>query len=367
MTDTASTTTTPEAATFSALLSLLQGAQRSVLNPSPSMSFQIVQGTRDRTKIPDYPPALIEGIVRERGKFLIAGASKSWKSFLAIELAVAVAAGDRWLGFECRQGKVLYVNLEIDDSQFRNRVAEMADAKNTDNDLLEKNLSIVLRSKEPYDASGLVEAILSKYGENQLDLVLIDPMYFLLRGSENEANVMREFCEQIDRLCKVIGCAVGVIHHHSKGMQGDRDVTDRSSGSSVLGRYFDAIVDVCRLTGNDNAMRAEFALRDYPEQSNVNYRFKHPLCVPDDKGELTQRGYVSSRGKAARKEDRRKDALKSVEDECERLIQDKEYIDRKEVVESLRMKKGTLSDLLQESERFKLESGANWCHISRRE
>lgn len=47
---------------------------------------------------------------------LIAGPSKAGKSFALIELAMAIASGTTWLGhFPCERGKVLYVNLEIDE------------------------------------------------------------------------------------------------------------------------------------------------------------------------------------------------------------------------------------------------------------
>lgn len=45
---------------------------------------------------------------------MISGASKSGKSFLLMQLAIALSEGGKWLGFQCKKSKVLYVNLEID-------------------------------------------------------------------------------------------------------------------------------------------------------------------------------------------------------------------------------------------------------------
>lgn len=63
--------------------------------------------------LPELPPEIISGIVRQGGKLLLAGASQSGKSYLLVELAVAVATGSTWVGFACAKGRVLYVNLEI--------------------------------------------------------------------------------------------------------------------------------------------------------------------------------------------------------------------------------------------------------------
>ena len=56
---------------------------------------------------PKLPEQLIEGIVRVGHKMLISGSSKAGKSFLLMELAIALSEGDKWLGFKCKKSKVL--------------------------------------------------------------------------------------------------------------------------------------------------------------------------------------------------------------------------------------------------------------------
>ena len=63
---------------------------------------------------PPLPKPLIKGVLRKGHKMLIAGSSKAGKSFLLMELAIAIAEGRPWLGMTCEKGRVLYVNLEID-------------------------------------------------------------------------------------------------------------------------------------------------------------------------------------------------------------------------------------------------------------
>lgn len=65
----------------------------------------------------DLPPLadpLIDGVLRQGHKLLLAGPSKAGKSFALIELCIAIAEGKQWLGWQCAQGRVLYVNLELD-------------------------------------------------------------------------------------------------------------------------------------------------------------------------------------------------------------------------------------------------------------
>ena len=62
----------------------------------------------------EVSPCLIDGILRKGHKMLISGPSKAGKSFLQIELCIAIAEGKKWLQWNCAQGRVMYVNLELD-------------------------------------------------------------------------------------------------------------------------------------------------------------------------------------------------------------------------------------------------------------
>ena len=96
--------------TILAMLHELQEARRGTEDNLPAM----MPLSRYR-EAPPQPEELIEGILRRGHKMLISGGSKAGKSFLLMELCVAIAEGGLWLDtFRYRKGRVLYVNLEID-------------------------------------------------------------------------------------------------------------------------------------------------------------------------------------------------------------------------------------------------------------
>ena len=65
--------------------------------------------------LPQLADPLIEGVLRQGHKMLLAGTSKAGKGFALIELCICIAEGRPWLGrFGCARGKVLYINLELD-------------------------------------------------------------------------------------------------------------------------------------------------------------------------------------------------------------------------------------------------------------
>ena len=80
----------------------------------------------DWESLPPLADALITGVLRKGHKMLLAGPSKAGKSFALIELCIAIAEGRPWLGrFSCAQGKVLYINLELDRASCLHRFKDV--------------------------------------------------------------------------------------------------------------------------------------------------------------------------------------------------------------------------------------------------
>lgn len=196
--------------------------------------------------LPPLGDCLIDGVLRERHKMLLAGPSKAGKSYMLLQLAIAIAEGYKWLGWPCKQGKVLYVNLELDEASCLHRLHDLYVALGIE----PKNLANIdiwnLRGKAvPMDV--LAPKLIRRAKKNHYSAVILDPIYKVLTGSENEADDMAKFCNEFDRICHELGAATIYCHHHSKGTQGQKSARDRSSGSGVFARDPDAILDVIEL------------------------------------------------------------------------------------------------------------------------
>lgn len=87
--------------------------------------------------------------------------------------------------------------------------------------------------------------------------IIIDPIYKVITGDENSADQMAHFCNQFDKVCTELGCAVIYCHHHSKGAQGGKRSMDRASGSGVFARDPDALIDLVELELNDDILKQE--------------------------------------------------------------------------------------------------------------
>lgn len=196
--------------------------------------------------LPELSPCLIENVLRQGHKMLIAGPSKAGKSFLQIELCIAIAEGRRWLSWACTQGKVLYVNLELDRASCLHRFKDVYEAMGWNPNNL-SNIDIWnLRGKSvPMDK--LAPKLIRRAAKKNYIAVIIDPIYKVITGDENSADQMAAFCNQFDKICTELGTAVIYCHHHSKGSQGGKRSMDRASGSGVFARDPDALLDLIEL------------------------------------------------------------------------------------------------------------------------
>lgn len=200
--------------------------------------------------LPELSPPLIDGVLRQGHKMLLAGPSKAGKSYALIELCCAIAEGRRWLGWVCARGKVLYVNLELDRASCLHRFRDVYTALGWQPKHL-ANIDVWnLRGKSiPMDK--LAPKLIRRAAKKQYIAIVIDPIYKVITGDENSADQMAHFCNQFDRVCTELGCAVIYCHHHSKGRQGQKQSMDRASGSGVFARDPDALLDLIELDLND--------------------------------------------------------------------------------------------------------------------
>jgi RecA-family ATPase len=250
------------------------------------------------------PPELIKGLLRQSHKMLVSGPPKAGKSFALMELAVAIAEEQKWLGFQCTKGRVLYINLEIDPSSTENRFRAIYDALKIPwsggKDIFVWNLrGYAMKMDE------LAPKIIQKIRKFEVSVVILDPIYKVITGDENNASEMGYFCNQFDRICADAGVSMIYCHHHSKGAQGSKKAMDRASGSGVFARDPDALVDFTPLEmtsdyvnnvqdDNETPWRVEFVLREFASPKPLDVKFVWPLHIIDDSGELSTLSQVGS-------------------------------------------------------------------------
>lgn len=260
--------------------------------------------------MPELKPELIPGILRVGHKLLLAGPSKAGKSFLLINLAISIAEGTDWLGAKCRQGRVCYVNLELDRASCLRRFREIYDRrglqpKNTE------NLTIWNLRGHAAPMNKLAPVLIHRFKAKGYAAVIIDPIYKVITGDENSATEMSEFCSYFDNVATEMDVSVIYCHHHSKGASGKySNAADRSSGSGVFARDPDAILDLRELNvdGLTDKYKADHpdacevltgwevsgTLREFAPAQPLRVWFDYPLHVTDANNYLAIASYSDS-------------------------------------------------------------------------
>lgn len=244
---------------------------------------------------PQLADELIEGVLRTGHKMLISGASKTSKSFMLIELAYAIAEGMNWMGKRCKQGKVLYVNLEVDRASCINRISEVYKAFGMNVGNHANNIDIWNLRGHATTMERLAPKLIRRCEKQGYIAVIIDPIYKVMNGDENKAGDMAAFCNQFDAIANALNCSVIYCHHFSKGFQGGKKSIDRASGSGVFARDPDAILTVTELDVPESLveakgipLRIEYTLREFKPLEPTDIWNRYPIHYVDDEGILSE-------------------------------------------------------------------------------
>lgn len=251
---------------------------------------------------PKLSPELIGGILREGNKMIITGESKAGKTCLSQELAVCIAEGKPWLGkFPCQQGKVLYINLEVEEASLFHRFKSIYLANGWE-------LGPNTHNIRPWNLRGFavpLEKLAAKVirrckNTGPYKAIILDPLYKVQQGDENSAEAIAAFCNALDKIAHETGAAIIYDHHHPKGAVGNRKIIDRGSGSGVFARDADAICDLSflepdkviletigqQIADGEKPMQVAFVLRDFKDVEPINIFFKFPIHYVDTAGLL---------------------------------------------------------------------------------
>lgn len=160
-------------------------------------------------------PELVEGWIPERGLGILYGASKVYKSFTALDIALSVANGIHWHGHKVKQGRVAYIAGE-GRAGVRKRIRGWCQHKG----LPATELFLRRSAANIMDAADLAK--IEQAFPQGLSLLVIDTYRRNIRPpagrpvSENSADDFGTACNLIQPLIERLGCSVLIIHHTNK-------------------------------------------------------------------------------------------------------------------------------------------------------
>ena len=104
---------------------------------------------------------VIDGLLAQ-GLYILAGAPKVGKSWLALDMCLSIAKGEKNLGLKTSQGTALYLCLEDSYARIQNRLYELTAPKSKDNIFL---AALHVYIKKKVDFSGTASELVSELKE----------------------------------------------------------------------------------------------------------------------------------------------------------------------------------------------------------
>jgi hypothetical protein len=244
--------------------------------PEADDSLPALQDAADLLALPvNKPPELVAGLVHQGSKLIIGGGSKSCKTWVMMDLALSIASGQPFWGLDTAQGPIVYLNLELPEWSFQERLAWLCTARRIK---LEHGQFIIwpLRGHS-CDWSHMESGIINRLKDRQLKAVFLDPTYKVLGSrDENSAGDMANLCAGFERLALATSAAVVNASHYSKGNQSAKIPMDRISGSGAVGRDADSVL--CMTAHEEeNHFVVETVLRNLKPMAPFTIAWEPPL------------------------------------------------------------------------------------------
>jgi hypothetical protein len=189
---------------------------------------------------------LIQDILPKKAFCALFAPPASWKSFLALDMAEAIATGRDWMGCRIPQkGAVLIIAGEGHGGLgARVKACKIQNNSPDGANLYVIRSQINLRSS-PEEFEALINSIndLIAQIDEPLQLVILDTLMRMSGNgfNENSSEDMGSVITQIGRIQSIFGCAIMVIHHSGK------DVTRGLRGHSSLLGAVDTELEINRL------------------------------------------------------------------------------------------------------------------------
>lgn len=217
----------------------------------------------------------MKGVLPRAELGVLFGESGSGKSFLALDIALALDAGEPWRGRATRRGRVVYIAAE-GAGGFRNRLKAAAADRGLSLDAIGMGvIADAPNMMEKTDALDVAKAIKAAGGA---DLVIVDTWAQVTPGSnENSGEDMGRALSHCKGIRRATGAMVLLVHHSGK------DSSKGARGWSGLRAAADVELEVLR--DQDARSVSVTKMKDGEDGAEYAFRLETVVLGLDEDGE----------------------------------------------------------------------------------
>lgn len=187
------------------------------------------------------------------GLTILAGRPKVGKSWMALQIALAVAAGGIALGERVKAGPVLYLALEDPPRRLKGRM----EALRWPIGLPAEFMPLGEFDKQIGDLrDGGGERLALQIERRGYRLVVIDTLSRAVYGDQRDEEEMTQALTPLQEMAHDLNCAAVLVDHHRKGFGADPDAVGDILGSTAKGAMADCVWGLYKERGKAGAKLA---------------------------------------------------------------------------------------------------------------
>lgn len=208
-----------------------------------------------------FPPRIpvVEGLMNQQELHLCSAPAKAGKTILQINLAIAVARGESFLGtFKTHKGKVLIIQTEVAATNFQSRLNQVT---NTDIDDI-GDLIFISSNRVKLDTEEGLEKLEQIIKRCDPKLIILDPFYTLHDSDEDRSSEIAPVLTNLREVIIRSNTTCLLIHHQGKGVANNNQVGHKHRGSSSLADVPDGSWSLNKSQDNQKATLS-FELRNH--------------------------------------------------------------------------------------------------------
>ena len=198
------------------------------------------------------------------------------KTFLALQMAIAITAGALFLGFRTEHAKVLYIALELDRIAMHERLLRFP--------ALADGLDVVY--DWPRGVKGL-ELLKAAVIEGRYGVIYVDMIAGILPpDAETNSYDLSPFLADLRHIALDNGVAIVALHHSIKGDSGDP--VSNLMGSTAFGAQADSIITIERKRGEPGTKI--YVNGNHGQERTIRARFDDCRWIPE--GEIDDAPHI---------------------------------------------------------------------------
>ncbi len=217
---------------------------------------------------------LVQDVIQRGSNGTFTASPKVGKSWAALDLAIAMALGEPWLGFAIPAPvRVAFISREDNPRLTSWRLEQLFRGRSAAHPGFIDNLRINSRAQSPQlliDNDAQLSELIDAMKLAKTEFCFFDVLNILHCADENDNSEMAAVMQKFSKVQEEVGCGIGLIHHYGK--DATRSMTQRLRGASSIAGWMEWLIGISMANEATKTRRMEFELKSAEPPAPILYR-----------------------------------------------------------------------------------------------